>query len=519
MSTQHETLTPQESELLQPNTQTEFSHFPIPDFIVQSLLKSGIKNPSPVQEKSIPIALEGKDILATAQTGTGKTLAFLIPIISKMLENPDSNALILAPTRELASQVKDVAFRLLPKEHQIKAISLIGGESIVRQISQLKGFEEGAVRPKPQKQDRFNRFSRNVQMPTGGNGIHKNIIFVGTPGRIKDLLDRGAISLSKAHFLVLDETDRMLDLGFKETLDEIFQSMPAEKQTLMFSATMPSKIVSLSRSYLKNPARVDIEKAKENQPKIKQDIVKYSYSQKFSKLAGLLNEKSGLTIVFTKTKMGAEELSSRLQAEGFEASAIHGDLRQRERDFVIRSIKSGKIRIMVATDVAARGLHISDVELVVNYDLPGTKEDYTHRIGRTGRAGAEGMAVSFVNEDDFREMKVAKAYMRTEDDEDNEDIKSFSRDYTARKKPSFGGSRGGFGRDRDGGGNRGGGFRGFGRDRQDGGERGGREGGYRGGNDRYEGERGNRDGNREGGNRWGEDKKREGKKGFFNKFK
>jgi superfamily II DNA/RNA helicase len=433
-----------ENELLITNTETKFSDFQIPEFLVSSLEKGGITNPSPVQEKAIPLALEGRDILASAQTGTGKTIAFLLPIITRMLESPESNALILAPTRELAVQVREAAFKLLPRESTIKSISLIGGDSIMRQITQLKGLEEGAVMPKKPQGRGFMRRG-NPPMPTGGNGIHKNVIFVGTPGRVKDLIDRGAIKLEKAHFLVLDETDRMLDLGFKEALEEIFTFLPKQRQTLMFSATMPGKIISLSREFLTNPARVDIEKRTENQPKINQEIIKYSYSQKFSKLAKLLTEKEGTAIIFTKTKMGTEDLAAKLQAEGIEAMPIHGDLKQREREFVIKSLKADKIRLMVATDVAARGLHINNIQMVINYDLPGTKEDYIHRIGRTGRAGAEGNAISFVNEDDFREAKVAKAYMRTEDDEDNEDVKSFSRDYTSRRKPSGGRSGGGSG--------------------------------------------------------------------------
>jgi ATP-dependent RNA helicase DeaD len=486
--------------IISTSTEVKFSDFQIPEFLVHSLQKSGITNPSPVQEKSIPLALEGKDILASAQTGTGKTIAFLLPIITRMIEDEESNAIVLAPTRELAVQVKESAFKLIPRESKMKTIALIGGDSISRQIANLKGLEEGAIMPKKPQGRGFMRRG-HTPMPTGGNGIHKNVIFVGTPGRIKDLIDRGVLKLDKAKFLVLDETDRMLDLGFKDVLDEIFSYLPTEKQTLMFSATMPTKIISLSREYLKNPARIDIEKKVENQPKINQEIIKYSYSQKFSKLVKFLNEKEGTAIIFTKTKMGAEELSSKLEAEGFFSRAIHGDLKQREREFVIKSLKLGKIRIMVATDVAARGLHISHIQFVINYDLPGTKEDYIHRIGRTGRAGAEGNAVSFVNEDDFREMKVAKAYMRTEEDEENEDVKAFSRDYTARKKR-----------------NTSGGFRGGERRFDRGGERNGDRGGER----RFEGRKdrgGFRGGDRREGREGKEGSETREKKGFFSKFK
>ena len=431
------------------NGEKKFADFDLPEFLVQSLEKSGIVNPSPVQEKSLPFSLKGQDILASAQTGTGKTIAFLLPIIARMLEDPESNALILAPTRELAVQVKEAAYKLLPKPSNIKTVALIGGESITKQLSILKGLEEGAVRSPKSFDRRPSRFAGGrprFEMPTGGNGIHKNVIFVGTPGRVKDHIDRKTINLDKVHFLVLDETDRMLDLGFKDALEEIFSYLPSEKQTLMFSATMPGKIVSMSTRYLKNPARIDIEKKAENEPKIIQEIVKYSYPQKFRVLSDLVKAKEGSFIIFTKTKMGSEDLSAKLEAEGIEVRAIHGDLSQRERDFVIRAFKTNKIRVMVATDVAARGLDIPHIQYVINYDLPQCKEDYIHRIGRTGRAGAEGNAISFVNESDTKEYRVARAYMQTQKslDEEDEDVKAFGRDY-AGKRRSGGGSRGGFG--------------------------------------------------------------------------
>lgn len=436
----------QDEPLLEVSTATKFSDFDIPDFLVKSLERASIMHPSPVQERSLPFSLKGQDILASAQTGTGKTLAFLLPIVTRMLSSPESNALILAPTRELAVQVKDAAFKLLPKGSEIKTIALIGGDSITKQFFQLKGFEEGAIRPKRQE-GRFVKGSRNnFEKPAGGNGIHKNLIIVGTPGRIKDHVNRGNIKLDKVDFLVLDETDRMLDLGFKDTIEEIFEHLPQEKQTFMFSATMPMKIVSMSKNYLTNPVRIDIEKKAENAPKIKQELLKYSYSNKLNVLVKFLNENDGTAIVFVKTKMGAEELSAKLESEGTKVMAIHGDLKQRERDFVIRSFKANDIRIMVATDVAARGLHISHIQFVINYDLPQSKEDYIHRIGRTGRAGSEGNAISLVNEDDKREIRVATSYMRTNDniDDEDEDVKSFGRDY-ARKKRSFTSAFGGGG--------------------------------------------------------------------------
>lgn len=438
-------------ELLSPNTQTKFSDFDIPDFLITSLEKGGITNPSPVQEKAIPIGLLGQDILASAQTGTGKTIAFLLPIITRMLQEPESNALILAPTRELAVQVKEAAFKLLPRDGGLKVISLIGGESITKQFFDLKSFENGAVRKKPQNTGKFVRGRRdNFERATGGDGTHSGLIVVGTPGRIKDHKDRGNLKLDKTHFVVLDETDRMLDLGFKDVLEEIFETLPQKRQTLMFSATMPSKIVSMSRTYLTNPARVDIEKKPENAPKITQNIIKYSYSQKFNVLKKLLNEKEGTSIIFVKTKMGAEELSAKLEAEGIEARAIHGDLKQRERDYVIKAFKLGKMKVMVATDVAARGLHIPHISRVVNYDLPQCKEDYIHRIGRTGRAGEEGEAFAFVNEDDRREEKVAIAYTKTNNslDDEDEDVKAFGASYAGKKKRSSFGARN-FGGKRD----------------------------------------------------------------------
>lgn len=440
-------------EIIQTSTSVKFMDFDLPDFLTGNLEKGNIIHPSPVQEKSLPHSLEGKDILASAQTGTGKTLAFLLPIITRMMQNSESNCLIMAPTRELAMQVNEAAFRLLNKDIGIKTISLIGGEPIKKQIFQLKSLEEGAVRNerKNDRRGKDSRFVRNQRftsyaMPTGGNGIHKSLIIVGTPGRIKDHLLNGNIKLDKAHFLVLDETDRMLELGFKDDIEEIIGYMPPkeERQTLMFSATIPKNIAELSKKYLNDPVRVDIEKKPENAPKITQEIIKYVYSRKLNLLTEFLNANEGSAIIFVKTKMGAEDLAAKLANEGLLARAIHGDLKQKEREFVIKSMKGEKIRIMVATDVAARGIHIPHIRYVINYDLPQCKEDYIHRIGRTGRAGEEGRAITFVNQDDRAEGAMANIYMAVNDSLDNksEAAKTFARNYSAGKRSR--GYNGGF---------------------------------------------------------------------------
>lgn len=319
-------------------------------------------HPTPIQAQSIPLALEGKDILGTAQTGTGKTGAFGIPLIAKLMEHPESAALVLTPTRELAAQVMATLQQLIPVP-TIKTALLIGGESMPKQFRQLQA--------------------------------HPRLI-VGTPGRINDHLERKSVKLGHVRYLVLDETDRMLDMGFGVQIDRILHHVPKERQTMLFSATLPQAIVKLSGKYLSHPQRITVGSTVAAAPNLKQKLIQTSDADKGAQLLALLGEAKGTTIIFVKTKWGSERLADRLAKQDFRAEAIHGDLRQSRRDKVIQGFRDKKFDILVATDIAARGLDVPHIETVINYDLPQCAEDFIHRIGRTARAGSTGRAISLI---------------------------------------------------------------------------------------------------------------------------
>ena len=335
----------------------------LPESLIHRLQHMQFNKPTPVQAQAIPVAMQGKDILGSAQTGTGKTGAFIIPMITKLLANPHISGLILTPTRELAAQVMSQIQIMIGKKTKIKTALLIGGEPIHKQFTQLKG---------------------------------KPHIIVGTPGRINDHLTRKSLTLHNTEFLVLDETDRMLDMGFSEQIEQIIQHIPSKRQTLLFSATLPHNITKMASSYLNNPVRIAIDTSCAPAPNIKQDTLRMREEEKYPHLLSQLNDRTGSIIVFVKTKHGTEKMASRLLKEGHQANAIHGDLRQHKRNRTIADFRNKKYRILVATDVAARGLDIPHIEHVINYDLPQCAEDYIHRIGRTARAGAEGHALNLV---------------------------------------------------------------------------------------------------------------------------
>lgn len=322
--------------------------------------------PTPIQAKAIPFALEGRDILGSAQTGTGKTGAFGIPLVAKLMERPESSALVLTPTRELAAQVLENLHQMIPVP-TIKTALLIGGEAMPKQFRQLQA--------------------------------HPRLI-VGTPGRINDHLERGSVKLGSVRFLVLDETDRMLDMGFGVQIDRILKHVPQERQTMMFSATLPQGIVKLSGKYLKNPERVSVGSAITAPTSIRQELIHTSDAEKNAHLLKLLGSTKGSIIIFVKTKHGTEKLADRLTKQNYTADAIHGDLRQSRRDRVIQGFRDKKFQILVATDIAARGLDVPHIETVINYDLPQCPEDFIHRIGRTARAGSAGQAVSLITPSD-----------------------------------------------------------------------------------------------------------------------
>jgi len=341
-----------------------FQEMGLPVALTHTLQHMQFNEPTPIQAEAIPPALQGKDILGSAQTGTGKTAAFSIPLIVKLLSNPKSFALVMTPTRELAAQVIGRLQTMLGRKSKIKTSLLTGGKSMPEQLAQL------------------NKNPRLV---------------VGTPGRINDHLKRKSLVLHDTDFLVLDETDRMLDMGFTQQIENIMKYISPNCQTLMFSATLPKNIVRIAEKYLSNPIRVAVSANVAITSNIKQDILRInSEIDKYPNLLNELNARQGSIIIFVKTKYSTEKMAAKLLKAGHSADAIHGDLRQNKRDRVITSFRKKKYRILVATDVAARGLDIPHIEHVINYDLPQCADDYIHRIGRTARAGAKGSALSFV---------------------------------------------------------------------------------------------------------------------------
>ena len=344
-----------------------FDELNLPPQLRASLAAMNFTTPTPIQAQAIPHALEGRDVLGTAMTGSGKTAAFSIPMITRMLTSSRGTALILTPTRELADQVEEVVKKLLGAMSPIKTALLIGGESMPKQQQQLR------MRPR---------------------------IIVGTPGRVIDHLQRGSLKLHDANYLVLDETDRMLDMGFEDQILQILKYVPMQRQTLLFSATLPPQILKLSEKYLRNPVRVEVGEANKAADRIEQKTVRVNHEAKYDQLLHELKERAGTVIVFVKSKYGTEKLAAKLRKSGHTADAIHGDLEQRKRERVLEAFRNKHHRVLVATDIASRGLDIPHIEHVINYDLPQAPEDYIHRIGRTGRAGADGAAVSFIAPED-----------------------------------------------------------------------------------------------------------------------
>jgi ATP-dependent RNA helicase DeaD len=351
-----------QSVSLQASGLPAFENFGLPEKLLKSLGRMNFSTPTPIQAQVIPLALKGEDILGTAQTGTGKTGAFGVPAIVHLMNDDEAMVIVMTPTRELAAQVMEAMQQMIPVAH-VKTALLIGGEAIPRQLRQLD------ARPR---------------------------LIVGTPGRINDHLVRKSLKLGKANFLVLDEADRMLDMGFGPQIETIVAKMAEPRQTLLFSATLPDNITKLSKKYLNNPKRIAVGSISEPVKNVTQTTIKISEDKKYDQLMSELEQRKGSIIIFVKTKHGADRLAKKMGGEDHRAAAIHGDLQQRKRDRVISDFREKKFRILVATDVAARGLDISHIEHVINYDMPQVPEDYIHRIGRTARAGATGCAVNFV---------------------------------------------------------------------------------------------------------------------------
>jgi len=326
-------------------------------------------NPTPIQEKVIPVALQGNDVMGTAQTGSGKTLSYILPIVEKLRKNVNDKFLILAPTRELSEQVFSVAKIFLGHGKPFKAINLIGGKGIFSQINQLK---------------------KNPQ------------IIIGTPGRINDLLERKSFSLSKCSLVVLDEMDRMLDMGFGYQVDKIMKQVNKNRQMIMLSATIPTQIRKVSSKYLNNPVNISIENNDVIETNIKQKVIKTIPNEKVNELINQIDQRKGSILIFAKTKIGVDKLVKKLKSNSVKASALHGGMRQNKRSKIMQNFRDERFRILVATDIASRGLDVPHIEHIINYDMPQAPEDFIHRIGRTARAGSVGEAVSFLTQKDTR---------------------------------------------------------------------------------------------------------------------
>lgn len=341
-------------------TQTTFDGLGIAPKILEVLDSLKFSVPTPIQYQSIPTALAGKDIVGIAQTGTGKTLAFGIPMIQHIAAT-DGNGLVILPTRELALQVNE-SIRKIGGPLGIKTAVLIGGDSMGRQIRDIR------------------------------NNPH---IIIATPGRLVDHMTQRTVSLSNVTILVLDEADHMLDIGFAPQIQRILQNVPKERQTMLFSATMPPKIVSLANSYMKLPIRVEVAPQGTASANVTHEIFFVNRESKTDLLESLLKEYKGSALVFSRTKFGAKRITTAVQRMGHTAAEIHSNRSLSQRVQALNGFKKGTYRVLVATDIAARGIDVANIELVINFDLPENPEDYVHRIGRTGRAGHEGHAISF----------------------------------------------------------------------------------------------------------------------------
>lgn len=341
----------------------KFSDFELSPLLKKNIIEKGYMEPTPIQDRSIPHILCGEDIVGIANTGTGKTAAFLIPLINKIFLNPNEQVLIVAPVRELAHQINE-ELKSFAKGSGFYSVLLIGGAPIGNQIRDLR---------------------------------HRNQFVIGTPGRIKDHIESKTLDLSQFKTVVLDEADRMLDMGFINDMRFLMSKMGANRQTLFFSATLSSTIEKLIHEFLHTPTRISV-KTQDTSKNIDQDVIRVQGRPKLDVLMELLaKEEFSKTLVFTRTKHGADKLTRSLTQAGIKASAIHGNKAQTARLRVLEDFKNERVKVLVATDVAARGLDISGVSHVINYDLPTTYEDYVHRIGRTGRAEKKGKALTFID--------------------------------------------------------------------------------------------------------------------------
>ena len=358
-----------------------FSELGLPDSLLEAVAGMGFESPSPIQAKTIPLAIEGKDLVGLSQTGSGKTAAFALPCLAGVDPGmAEPQVLIVCPTRELAVQVCEEVFRLGGKVNRLRALPVYGGAPIERQ---LKGLRKGAQ------------------------------VVVGTPGRLLDHLKRKSFDPAGIRMVVLDEADRMLDMGFQEEMEQLLAALPEDRQTLFFSATMNKRVSRLIETYGKSPVTVEVERKALTVDAVDQACFEVRQRSKIEVLSRILDiDSPRLAVVFCNTKRLVDEVTEALLARGYSADRLHGDMTQQMRERVLARFREGTIEILVATDVAARGLDVDDVELVVNYEIPHDPEDYVHRIGRTGRAGKSGKAVSFVFGRDIYRLQTIEKYTR-----------------------------------------------------------------------------------------------------------
>ncbi|MDR0980629.1 MAG: DEAD/DEAH box helicase [Methanocalculaceae archaeon] len=358
-----------------------FAEFAISEELLQAIEDMGFEEPTPIQAMAIPQILEGNDVTGQAQTGTGKTAAFGIPIIEGLdPDNKSVQALVLSPTRELAIQTAEEFSRLMKYKKGLSVVPIYGGQPIERQLKVLRG---------------------SVQ------------VVIGTPGRVIDHLKRGTLNLDSVRMFVLDEADQMLDMGFREDIEDIFQHTPEDRQTILFSATMPAPILDITRRFQHDPQFVKITRRELTVPQIEQTYIEVRERDKFEALCRLLDMNNPeLALVFCNTKRTVDDLMSRLSARGYFVEALHGDMKQMQRDRVMARFRGGSIDVLIATDVAARGIDVDDVDMVFNYDVPQDVEYYVHRIGRTGRAGRTGKSVTFVAPREIYKLRDIQRYAK-----------------------------------------------------------------------------------------------------------
>ena len=354
-----------------------FFSFGMDQRLVRVLSQSGFNVPTQIQEKVIPLAIAGKDVVGIAQTGTGKTLAFIVPMLQK-LGSVSGIGLIMVPTRELALQIEEMA-QEVGGPFGLRTAVLIGGTSLSRQ--------KEMIRRQPH-------------------------IIIGTPGRVNDHLNQKSLSLRNIKVLVLDEADRMLDIGFLPQIKRILQALPRERQTMLFSATMSNEIFSLASAYMIAPVRVEVAPAGTVAERVNQELFVISNMNKSRLLGKILNQYHGSVLVFCRTKFGAKKISSIIRKINHTSAEIHSNRSLNQRREALEGFKSGKYRVLVGTDIAARGIDVSGIELVINYDLPEQAEDYVHRIGRTGRAGQPGLAISFATPDQRQKVRNIERLIR-----------------------------------------------------------------------------------------------------------